>query len=131
MKKDEMEYMTRFGNNLRYQRELIGMTQEELAIKLGYASKSSIGKIENGVAKVPARKVSAFAKALGCEISDLLVPLKNPNIDIDYIDNVIKKNTVSGDSTEKLQHIMLILAQMTDEQINKAESILATIFENN
>ncbi len=130
MKKEESEYMERFGSNLRYQRELIGMTQEELAIKLGYASKSSIGKIENGVAKVPARKVMSFAKALGCEVQDLLVPLNKPDIDVDYIDEVIKKNTVGNDSTEKLQHIMLILAQMNDEQIAKAETILSTIFND-
>lgn len=131
MNNEELEYMERFGRRVKFQRELIGMTQEELALKLGYKDKSSIGKIEKGVSRVPARKVGFFAKALDCEIADLLAPLREPDIDESFIEEVIKKNTVTNDSAEKLQHIMLILAQMNDDQITKAESILSTIFENN
>lgn len=129
--KSEREYNIEIGKKIKYQRESNGISREELAKRLGYASKTSICKIENGAARIPVEKIFHFAKALGCDVSDLTVPVRDIEPDDEYISEVIKKNTVSGDSTEKLQHIMLILAQMTDEQINKAESILATIFENN
>lgn len=111
-------YNEQFGRLIKFHRESIGMNQEELAMKLGYKNKSSIGKIETGVARVPLVKVESFANALGITKEDLLSGME------------INKVTVSESSSEKLQHIMLILAQMNDEQISKAETLLATIFEN-
>lgn len=40
------------------------MTQEELASKLGYKSKSTINKIELGINDIPQSKVVKFAEAL-------------------------------------------------------------------
>ena len=39
--------MTTVGNNIRKRREELGMTQEELAKKTNYKSKSTINKIES------------------------------------------------------------------------------------
>ena len=41
------------------------MTQDELAIRLGYTSRSSIAKIEAGEVDLPQSKIKAFADALG------------------------------------------------------------------
>ena len=60
---------------IRRRRELLGMTQEELAKKLGYKSKSSINKIENGRRKLPRKMVREFSEALFCSPSDLSVDL--------------------------------------------------------
>lgn len=35
------------GDRIRKRREELGLTQEELAKKLGYASRSSVNKVEN------------------------------------------------------------------------------------
>ena len=57
--------MSGIGDNIMNLRKLRGMTQEELAFKLGYKSKSSINKIEQGLNDIPQSKIVMFAEALG------------------------------------------------------------------
>jgi transcriptional regulator with XRE-family HTH domain len=54
------------GNIIKQRRLELGMTQEELAHKLGYKSKSTINKIETGINCISQSKIVAFAKALDC-----------------------------------------------------------------
>ena len=49
---------------IRQRREELGMSQEELAARMGYRSKSSITKIEKGINDIPQNKVEDFAAAL-------------------------------------------------------------------
>lgn len=49
---------------IRARREELGLSQEELAARMGYKSKSSINKIEMGINDIPQSKVIAFARAL-------------------------------------------------------------------
>lgn len=49
---------------IKSRREALNMSQEELANKLGYKSRSSINKIEKGENDIPQSKIAAFAKAL-------------------------------------------------------------------
>ena len=58
------DYMTEIGKNIMRRRKEIGLTQEELALKLGYKSKSTINKIELGINDLPQSKVIKFAEAL-------------------------------------------------------------------
>lgn len=62
------------GENIRAARERLNMTQDELAKKLGYKSRSSINKIESGENDIPQSKVIDFAKALDVTVMDLLGP---------------------------------------------------------
>ena len=62
--------MTDIGIYIKERREELGLTQTELARKVGYKSKTSIQKIENGRV-IPYKKVSKFAKALGVSTSDI------------------------------------------------------------
>ena len=57
--------MSQIGKNVRRIREKRGMTQEELAIKVGYKTKSAINKIEQGVNEIKQNKIVDFANALG------------------------------------------------------------------
>jgi transcriptional regulator with XRE-family HTH domain len=52
------------GDRIKARRELLGISQEELAKKLGYKSRSSINKIELGKNDITQHKVVSFAKAL-------------------------------------------------------------------
>mgnify|MGYP001629887450 CR=1 FL=1 len=52
------------GQRIKRQREAIGMSQEELAQKLGYKSRSTINKIESGINDITQSKVIEFAQAL-------------------------------------------------------------------
>ncbi|RHR24751.1 XRE family transcriptional regulator [Clostridium sp. AF19-22AC] len=56
--------MAEIGKKIREKREKLGMTQEELALKLGYKSKTTIAKIENGTNDIAQSKVIEFAHAL-------------------------------------------------------------------
>jgi len=56
--------MGHIGIQIKQRREELGMTQEELAKKLGYKSKSTINKIEAGINDIVQSKVIAFAEAL-------------------------------------------------------------------
>lgn len=47
------------------------MSQEDLARALGYKSKASIFKIENGTGDIPRSKLPRFASVLNCSISYL------------------------------------------------------------
>lgn len=57
---------------IKKRREQLGMSQDELAKKLGYKSRSSINKMELGLQDVPQRKVKDFAKVLSVSIGYLL-----------------------------------------------------------
>ena len=56
--------MLELYKRIRQRRETLGLSQEELAKKLGYKSRSSINKIEKGENDIPISKVIAFAEAL-------------------------------------------------------------------
>lgn len=52
------------GQNIRLFRERLGMSQEELAKKLGYKDRSTIAKIESNVNDITQSKIVAIAEAL-------------------------------------------------------------------
>ena len=53
-----------FGKRVRERRLELGLSQEELAIKMGYKSRSTINKIEMGKNTVPVKTIKALANAL-------------------------------------------------------------------
>lgn len=52
------------GDRIKSRREELGMSQEELAKKVGYKSRSSVNKIEIDGRGLPQNKIVLFAKAL-------------------------------------------------------------------
>lgn len=60
------------GERIAARRKELNMTQEELAHKMGYKSKSSINKIELKWANVPLSKLERVAAALDCEPAYLM-----------------------------------------------------------
>lgn len=72
MIKDNKEiYMKKIGNRIKYIRENQNMTQEELAKKCGYSSRSTINKIELGINDVPYSKINNIAQALNVNPVDV------------------------------------------------------------
>ena len=64
--------MLKLYENIKSRRLELGLTQSQLAEKLGYADKSMIAKIEAGQVDLPLSKISAFAKALYVEPGELM-----------------------------------------------------------
>ena len=56
--------MSELARRVRQRRAELGMSQEELAARMGYRSKSSITKLEKGVNDLPQSKVEELAQAL-------------------------------------------------------------------
>lgn len=52
------------GCRIKTRREELGLSQEELALRLGYKSRSSITKIEKDGRELPQNKIAAIAKVL-------------------------------------------------------------------
>ena len=63
--------MTTFGDNVRNIRKEKGMTQEELALALGYKGRSSVNKIEKNVAQIPQETIQRLADVLGVPVAKL------------------------------------------------------------
>lgn len=61
------------GHNIKHMRELRGWSQETLARKMGYKSKTTISKIEDNINDVNQKKLDKFAKVLGCDVTELLI----------------------------------------------------------
>ena len=57
---------------IKARREELGMSQNELAKRLGYKDRSTIAKIEAGINDITQSKIEAFAKALNTTASDLM-----------------------------------------------------------
>ena len=58
--------------NIKYLREKLGLSQIELALKVGYKDRSSIAKVESGGVDLPQSKIAAFASALGVTPAELI-----------------------------------------------------------
>ena len=60
------------GDRVKQKREEMGLSQEELAEKMGYKSKTSIHKIEQGITDLPLSKVEELSKVLNVTTSYLM-----------------------------------------------------------
>lgn len=54
----------KIGDRIKSRREELEMSQEELAVKIGYKTRSSINKIEKDASGLPQKKIYDIAKAL-------------------------------------------------------------------
>lgn len=69
---DKTIYKREFGKRVKMRREEIGMSQDELAHKLGYAGKSFISKVESGINEIPQSKVPLLAEVLRTSVPYLM-----------------------------------------------------------
>lgn len=78
------------GDRIKSRRMELGLSQDELAKRLGYASRSSINKIELGERNLTQTKIKAIADALDTtpgyimgwdkgNISEIYIPVKSDN----------------------------------------------------
>lgn len=67
-----MNERQKIGLLIKRKRQLLDMSQEELAHKVGYKARTSVNKIEKGNCDIPPQKIKAFASALNCDVEDLI-----------------------------------------------------------
>jgi len=64
------------GNKIKQIRQLCGISQGDLAEKLGYLNQAQISKIENGNRKTTAQDLIEIAKVLGVTVEDIVANSK-------------------------------------------------------
>ena len=72
--------MNDIGKRIKNRRIELGYSQEELAKKLGYTSRSTINKIENGTNDITQSKVKDFAIALDTTVQYLMGWTEKPDL---------------------------------------------------
>lgn len=88
------------GMRIKARREELGMTQDELAKKLGYKSRSSINKIELGERKLTQSKIVAIAEAL--DVSPLYILGLEETHPVDFMMTLDNDETVLIENYRKL-----------------------------
>lgn len=102
--------MATIGKRIQHRREELGMTQEELAHKVGLQSKSAIQKIEKGINDIKQSRIKQFAEALDTTTAYLMD--SDPP---DEIDQEILQELQAMPSSEKrkiLEYIRFVKAQL-------------------
>lgn len=113
--------MLSIGKRIEHFREQKGLTQQELADKMGYKSKSTISKIEQRKSDINTSTAMKFAKALDLDITDLLGFNNSTNQDI--IIDFINKNPEYHIVVEKIMDVkpedIHLLVEILDRFIEK------------
>lgn len=105
-------------------REQRGLSQESLALKVGYKDRSSIAKVEAGLVDLSQSKIAAFADALGVSPANLLGwDENNPPAQVD--EGIWK--TICADSA-KLKLVTWI-AGLDQDTFRRMEKILDAAFD--
>lgn len=108
-KNTHMEYL---GDTIKKRRQELGLTQEELAKKVGYSTKDSICRIEKGLINVPANRITAFSKVLGLHPSEFF--------DINFGES--KPNPLFED----YKIILDVLEEASEEEMHQIRLIVET-----
>lgn len=91
------DYMTtNIGSRIKARRVELGYTQEELATKMGYKSKTAINKIELGINDVSQSKVIRFAEALHTTPAYLMGWEKEPEDLADLAATILQDKDLLG-----------------------------------
>lgn len=93
--------MSDIGAKIRERRLALGMTQEELAHKVGYKTKGSINKLET-TRDVPIKKLKPVADALGISVWELT----DWDFDVENSANVAADLTADPELTEYVSKLM-------------------------
>lgn len=107
------------GQRIQARRKELKMSQEELAKKVGFKSRSSINKIEKDGRRINPEKLEIFATALDTTV-DYLMGLEIIDIRIEYDEETVKR----------LQNIFsTYYDKLTEENKKNAEDYLKFLLE--
>lgn len=110
--------MLTIGSRIRNRREELNLSQDELARRLGYKSRSSINKIELDQRNLTQSKIKAIADALettpayimGWEELDQNVDLKKLKNDVSELTNILESVEKSyGQSVAEILELVMLL----------------------
>ena len=110
------------GKNILLLRKQLGWTQEELARKMGYKSKSTINKIELGINDISHSKILQFAKVLKTTPAQLMGEIKTTNSatsnKMTFAQNLKKYMTLTNTSRNDLSEAIDVSYYTISDWIN-------------
>ena len=110
--------MLEIYKRIRARREGLGISQEELAKRMGYKSRSSINKIEKGENDIPQSKIAAFAKALRTTPESLMGWEQSTAPASDDLPNISPTVTPSWKNQRNADRILLISSPNSSDSSN-------------
>jgi len=110
----------KIGDIIKSRREELGLSQDDLAKKMGYKSRSSINKIENGTTRINQDKIEMFADALDTTPS-VLMGWDIKKTDIGY--------TINDGKDEMKIELIDATKDLTDKQIRQLISYAKFIIQ--
>ena len=109
---------TAIGNRIKQSRKAMKMTQDELAERAGYSNRSSIARIETGLADIPGEKLLLLANILNTSVQYL-----QTGIEFQF-DKAMYDESMS-ELKKKIEHLKGIMSMLPesyqDEIIRYAE----------
>lgn len=109
----------KIGDRIRYRREELEMSQDELARRLGYKSRSSVNKIEKDASGLPQSKIVAIAKALRT----------TPAYIMGWEEEQKNKPTDIGELTEGQRKLYEFCSTVPEDKVDKVLQVMKLIVE--
>ena len=114
--------MSTVGENILSMRKHLGWTQEELAKRMGYKSKSTINKIELGINDIPQSKIVKFADVLGTTPARLMGWEETDNFNLQLFAE--KTSPDKQELTEGEQMVLELFRKIPEERQPEALELL-------
>lgn len=114
--------MNDIGKRIKQKREEYGWTQEELAKRMGYKSKSTINKIEMGINDISQSKIVKFAEVLNTSVAYLMGWDQEQ---IDALSEMQKEADAYEDAIEQqIYDLIHGISQMSDEELEYRQEFI-------
>lgn len=84
------------ADRIKIRRIELGLSQDELAKRMGYSTKSAVSRTENAGDNIGQKRINAFAKALNCSPSELMgwTSVNNSDFFIEAFSDDYRKNAI-------------------------------------
>lgn len=113
--------------NIKKRREELGMSQDELARKVGYTSRSTIARIERGDINIPQDKIILFARALRVLPEYLMGWTDEDGIDISDEDLAAAESRQQLKDRPQLRALLDAGSKLTDEDVENVIRIMESM----
>ena len=115
------------GKRIKNRRESLEMSQDALAKKLGYTSRSTVNKIDNGVNSLRQTKIAAIAKALETTPAELMGWSEEEQTDPYYTDEKTRETAQAIFENEELRMLFDAAKDASVEDLQTVHQMLLAL----
>lgn len=116
------------GERIKELRTNLGLTQEELAYKIGYKSRATVNKIESGEREITQSMIVKFANALHVTPSVIMGWETLSDIDVNE-EREIKKIVNAALGNKKVKTFYTKVADMSPEDFETADKVIDALIK--